>query len=51
MALVPIVVMKLDNNTLTNQINHFCDVVKGKTKPKVKQKIGHTQTLFENAKK
>ena len=27
--------MKLDINTLTNQIDHFCDVVKGKTKPKV----------------
>ncbi len=22
-------------NTLTNQIDHFCDVVKGKVKPKV----------------
>ena len=27
--------MKLDINTLTNQIDHFCDVVKGKVKPKV----------------
>ena len=27
--------MKLENNTLTNQIDHFCDVVKGKVKPKV----------------
>ena len=25
--------------------------IPSKTKPKVKQKIGHTQTLFENAKK
>ena len=27
--------MKLDSNTLVNQIDHFCDVVKRKTKPKV----------------
>ena len=27
--------MRLDSNTLTNQIDHFCDVVKKKTKPKV----------------
>jgi len=27
--------LKLDKNTLTNQIDHFCDVIKGKVKPKV----------------
>ena len=27
--------MKLDNNTLINQIDHFCEVVLGKTNPKI----------------
>ena len=27
--------IKLSQFTLVNQINHFCDVVNGKTKPKV----------------
>ncbi len=27
--------MKLNNNTLINQIDHFCDVVRGEAKPKV----------------